>query len=142
MGKKISRRTFILSALASGLLSSLGGWWIIKVPNNVDMIEGLVRKKLNYLQIEEAGLNAFAKDIAKEGYRASRKLIIISQLFIHTNLLDSMSRMNDLGDRFAKRFLLSSDFFWYGSDVTRVVKYLGFYDPYVKPCRNPFAKFN
>ncbi len=142
MGEKIGRRTFILTALASGLFSSLGGWWIIKSTNNVDMIVGLVRKKLNYLQIDEAGLNAFAKDFVREGYRASMKLTIISHFFIHTNLLDSMSRMNDLGDRIAKRFLLSSDFFWFGSDVTRVVKYLGFYDPYVKPCRNPFAKFN
>jgi hypothetical protein len=142
MGRKISRRTFILSVLASGLLSSLGGWWILKPTSNVDMIVGLVRKKLNYLQIDEAGLNAFAKDFAKEGSRASKKLTIISHLYIHTNLLDSMSRMNDLGDRFAKNFLLSSDFFWNGSDVTRVVKYLGFYDPYVSPCRNPFAKFN
>lgn len=36
-------------------------------------------------------------------------------------------------------FLLSTDFFINKMDVTKPVKYIGIYDPYHKPCSNPFS---
>jgi hypothetical protein len=38
------------------------------------------------------------------------------------------------------KFLISTDFFWRGADVTRPVRYLAFHDPYRAPCVNPFAR--
>jgi hypothetical protein len=40
------------------------------------------------------------------------------------------------------RFLLSTDFFRFGADETRTVRYIGFYDPYVTPCSNLLAQFD
>ena len=43
-------------------------------------------------------------------------------------------------ERVVSAFLLSSDFFVNGADTSRIVRYLGFYDP-LKACSNPFARF-
>ena len=40
------------------------------------------------------------------------------------------------------RFLLSTDFFWNGADQARRVRYVAFYQPQVRPCSNPFARFD
>jgi hypothetical protein len=36
-------------------------------------------------------------------------------------------------------YLLSSDFFQNKMDETRIVKYVGLYDPYTRPCSHPFS---
>jgi len=42
-------------------------------------------------------------------------------------------------ERIATLYLLSSDFFQHGADLTRTIGYLGLYDPYLA-CSNPFAR--
>jgi hypothetical protein len=39
------------------------------------------------------------------------------------------------------RYLLSTDFFRHGADESRVVRYVGLYDPDNAPCNNPLARF-
>ncbi|WP_152267915.1 hypothetical protein [Agriterribacter humi] len=41
--------------------------------------------------------------------------------------------------RIVGNFLLSTDFFINKMDATTPVKYIGIYDPYQKPCSNPFS---
>lgn len=148
MTKRINRRSFILSALVSGILLYTGGWWIFKARKGdiSDIIVAIVRKKLNYLQLDEAGLNKFAEDYGQRiDTRLNQRLswmAMFSPLYVHTNLLDSTNAVDVFGEEVAKFFLLSSDFFWNGSDVTREVKYLKYYDPYTRPCANPFAKLD
>jgi hypothetical protein len=38
-------------------------------------------------------------------------------------------------------FMLSTDFFFNGSDETKPIKYLGYNDPYLRPCYDPFIPF-
>jgi len=145
MTTKMNRRRFILSALVSGILLYAGGWWNFKVRKGdiSDIVVTLVRKKLDYLQIDEAGLEQFAIDFA--GTRAPMFALrlswmgMFSPLYAHTNVLDSTNAVDVFGEEVAKLFLLSSDFFWNGSDITREVKYIKFYNPYTRPCANPFA---
>jgi len=40
------------------------------------------------------------------------------------------------------QFLLSTDFFRFNADESRVVGYVGFYDPTVTPSNNPLARFD
>lgn len=40
-----------------------------------------------------------------------------------------------------RQFLLGSDFFW-NSPRKKEIKYIGLYDPYTRPCRNPFANLH
>lgn len=45
----------------------------------------------------------------------------------------------ELCDAIEKSFLLSSDFFYYEAKTNRTVNYVGYYDPWERPCSNPFA---
>jgi hypothetical protein len=40
------------------------------------------------------------------------------------------------------QFLLSTDFFRFDADETRVVAYVGFYEPTITPSNNPLARFD
>jgi hypothetical protein len=40
------------------------------------------------------------------------------------------------------QFLLSTDFFRFNADESRVIEYVGFYEPSVTPCNNPLARLN
>jgi hypothetical protein len=45
-------------------------------------------------------------------------------------------------DRVQAQFLLSTDFFRFDADESRVVAYVGFYDPILTPSNNPLARFD
>jgi hypothetical protein len=45
-------------------------------------------------------------------------------------------------DRARAQLLLSTDFFRFDADESRVIQYAGFYDPSLAPCTNPFARFD
>ena len=45
-------------------------------------------------------------------------------------------------DRVQAQFLLSTDFFRFDADESRVVNYVGFYDPIFTPSNNPLARFD
>jgi hypothetical protein len=44
-----------------------------------------------------------------------------------------------LGSMITQEYLLSTDFFRNKMDESRIVKYIGFYNPYQMPCTNPFS---
>ena len=52
----------------------------------------------------------------------------------------SLSRHSPLPREVFTDYLLSTDFFRYGADESRRVRYVGFYDPYATPCNNPLAR--
>jgi hypothetical protein len=56
----------------------------------------------------------------------------------HVGALRARDRWSD---RIKAQFLLSTDFFRFDADETRVISYVGFYDPAVTPCNNPLARF-
>jgi hypothetical protein len=45
-------------------------------------------------------------------------------------------------DAMQAQFLLSTDFFRFDADESRLVSYAGFYDATVTPCNNPLARFD
>lgn len=45
-------------------------------------------------------------------------------------------------DHVRAQFLLSTDFFRFDADESRVIAYVGFYDASVTACGNPFARFD
>ena len=52
---------------------------------------------------------------------------------------DTRSRFARFEDTLVSTYLLSTDFFWNGSDESRTVNYVAYYDPN-RPCHNPFAR--
>jgi hypothetical protein len=139
----LSRRTFIASALASiaGLFA-----WRFTTGSVEDVIIAMLRKRLDYLKLDEDGLKAFARDAVKHDIvtPSKRHLLAVSgPLYLQfaapgDGYVGRAVRHGE--ERIISAYLLSTDFFTGGADTSRVVRYLGYYDPLNHPCGNPFAR--
>lgn len=98
-----------------------------------DSAEHLIRKELKFLKVDDEGIRAFVKD-----YGAARdryyKLVLKSY-----SMLGIDSSQSGKVHQLVSTYLLSTDFFLNRMDESLVVKYVGLYDPYLRPCTHPFA---
>jgi hypothetical protein len=149
----IKRRRFLLGGLGIAALAALSVWGAgIAVESEIAMA---VRQRLAFLRIDEAGLHSFAKDyiqfakdhvrstLAKHSSWYSWKFHIYSMFRGQVDRLglshDTRSRRQRLEEYWATMFLLSSDFFVSGANESRVVRYVGLYDP-MRACGSPFSR--
>ena len=80
-----------------------------------------IKRHFSDLTIDEAGLRRFVRDYEKHVGRIKWYSVTSNRVLF-------------------SKFLLSSDYYRNGADPKRPVKYVMFYDPYVSPCWNPFAR--
>jgi hypothetical protein len=139
----MKRRTFLLSGAA--LTSALAAWQYFGT-NVVDVIQMMVRKRLDYLVLDPAGLERFARDMAALHVNSKARLQTLSLIepaYVHFPLSSGHNRFAYLlrhgEDRIVSTYLISSDFFLNGMNESRVVNYLGLPDP-LRACGNPFAR--
>jgi hypothetical protein len=83
--------------------------------------EERIKRHFGDLTIDEAGLRRFVRDYEKHVGRIKWYSVTSNRVLF-------------------SKFLLSSDYYRNGADPKRPVKYVMFYDPYVSPCWNPFAR--
>lgn len=125
--------TTAVAALPIGLLAS----------SEAGAISAVVRKRLDYLQLDANGVDAFAQELAQRRLITSSKLrLAAASGLIYVDFSDSNRFAQGLRrgeDHIVSYYLLSSDFFTHGADESRLVSYTGFYDPLASVCRNPFA---
>jgi hypothetical protein len=144
----MKRRTFLLGGLGVIVVAGLGVIGIGPAAAR-SQVASLVRKRLSFLKLDEAGLQQFAHDhvaamLAKRPTwnRWKYHLLVIftkqfSQYGGYSN--DIRTRMQRLADNLSTLYLLSSDFFVNGADESRTIEYTGLYDSLV-PCSSPFAR--
>lgn len=138
-----SRRQVIAGVL--GGLAVVSGWRYWR-SSEEEAILLVLRKRLDYLQLDPQGMRAFAADLASRHLLSRVRLKLIgtfAPLYTRFGLnghdaLQAAIRHGE--ERVVSNFLLSSDFFVNGADTKRAVLYLGFYDS-LKGCSNPFARF-
>lgn len=142
----ISRRQFLVATVA-GLGALATGRYVFG--SEEDAIIAVLRKRLDYLILDENGLHAYAADLVDKKIISSRRLRIVDAAGpIYANLeMPPFSKaltyeLRHGEERVISVYLLSSDFFLNGSDETRVVQYLGYYDPVSQSrrCANPFSR--
>ena len=112
-------------------------------------IVSIVRRRLPFLQLDQEGLHRFAKDQVTAVFH--KRIPTWNRLRYHFlsamapsfqryyRAAETRSRAAKVEDTLVSTYLLSSDFFINGSDETRLVRYLAYYDPFI-PCGNPFAR--
>jgi hypothetical protein len=144
----ISRRRLIMGGLGAVGVAGLGAWGLGRLGFQVE-IASILRRRLGFLKLDEGGIRAFAKDQTRAMF--NKKIPTWNRLRYHLTASGASSfkrfyRSTDTRSRFARfedtlvsTYLLSSDFFWNGSDESRKVNYVAFYDP-LRPCNNPFAR--
>lgn len=143
----ITRRRLLIGGL---ITVGVGGLGILAFGRSTaeEHIVHVVRGRLSFLKLDQAGLHEFAKDqvgaiVAK---RPTWNRLKYHFLNVFTKSFSKYDRSSDrrtrnerIADGFASTYLLSSDFFLNGADVSRTVEYIRFYDPMI-PCGNPFAR--
>lgn len=141
------RRRRFLIGLGVAALAGLGAIGLGRVGAEAQ-IASYVRRRLGFLRLDEAGLQAFARDqmaalLAKRPSLTRLKYHFLSVYSPAYSRLDrssdTRSRLARVEDAFVSTYLLSSDFFTNGADPARPVHYVRFYDP-LRPCGNPFAR--
>ena len=140
-----SRRQF-LATVAAGL-TGLVTWRYLRSTEEGAIVD-IVQKRLYYLKLEPNGVSAFAKDLVKRKIISNRKLRLIdmagpvyTQLSSHLGHNSLAQNFKHGEERIVSMYLLSTDFFQNGHDESKVVRYIEFYEPFVKirPCNTPFA---
>jgi len=143
----ISRRRLLLGGLTAVTVMGLGVA-LFGRPTAEAHIVSAVRRRLSFLKLDEAGLHQFATDqvsavLAKRPTWNRLKyhfLAAFTKSFSkYDRSTDRRTRSERATDGFASTYLLSSDFFRNGADVSREVRYVQLYDPMI-PCGNPFAR--
>lgn len=141
-----NRRQFLAAGIAG--FSGLVTWRFIR-SSDEDAIIAVLKKRLDYLLLDDNGLHAFARDLIAQKIISSGKLRMLdvagpvyTQLSVtsHRNALTHAVRHSE--ERIVTLYLLSSDFFLTGADETKLVRYYGYYDPirHPRPCGNPFSR--
>jgi hypothetical protein len=108
----------------------------------------ILKQDLKALNIQEKHFKRFIADAQNSSYVSKvmfdkKKKVFISIFHILPKVgLPGESKYSELRQRIVSDFLLSTDFFVNGMDPTKDVKYVGLFDPYLRPCQNPFSPQN
>ncbi len=138
---RLSRRGLLLAS-GVGISGVVALRFAASTPSQ--LIAEVLRNRLSYLKLEPTGVEAFARDLMESNLVAGDKLRILSATgllqfpFEAVGFRPSALRLRE--ERIITYYLLSTDFFLTGADQSRVVNYLGFYDPYKAACFNPFPR--
>jgi hypothetical protein len=144
----ISRRRLIVGGLGAVGVAALGAWGLGRMGFQLE-IASILRRRLGFLKLDEGGVRAFAKDQTKATF--DKKIPTWNRMRYHLlasgassfkrfyRSAETRSRIGRFEDTLVSTYLLSSDFFWNGSDESRKVSYVAYYDP-IRACQNPFAR--
>jgi hypothetical protein len=138
-----TRRGFLLSTLAL-----IGGsvLWRVSLGSEEQAIVRVLRKRLDYLQLDDEDLHTFARDLLAQHVVSTDKLKAVGGLtflYQHFSIFGSQASSRILRhgeERIVSFYLLSSTFFLNGADESKPVRYISFYNPLDRPCGNPFAR--
>lgn len=142
----LGRRQLIAAAIAG--IAGVSTWRFLGSSDENAVIE-VLRKRLDYLVMDEQGTYAYARDLVARQIVASGKLRLLDALGPLYRRFSAGPNRNVLTrelqhgeERIVSFYLLSSDFFANGADETKLVRYLGYYEPLHRPhpCSSPFAR--
>ena len=138
MTNRINRRKFIIYATTVPMYLFLGASWLRSGRKSLDLfIVDILKKRLDYLIVDDATLFRFAQVVVDNGFNPNRLWKLRGYLYSEYRLFDWA--LEEYAEVIAAQFLMSSDFFWNGADLSREVKFRAFYDPLRQPCLNPFS---
>lgn len=149
---RLSRRNFLIASVGGATTVALatGGLFVIK-PGINGIITDILHRHLPELELSPDFIDTFTTDF----YRAEITAKNRESLFEMMNLVWRVRSLGHLlpekyinqqvkkfEERVITRFLMSTDYFWQESEgITDIqtVKYLGYYEPYQRPCNNVLA---
>lgn len=140
--REMKRRTFfkLLALAVGGLLLSFLGLDFRRV------VRMILQKDTQQMSFTDAGvIDKFLTEAEAElfwnQFSTAKKIFICIQHYFHVVGIPVPYHAKYLQYRstITGHFLLSTDLFLSGSNVTRTLKYQGFFNPYKGACANPFS---
>ena len=140
----MTRRNFILLSIL-GLIAIF--FALIGIPTFNNTIEKILKKDLNFLKIQDGAISKFVKEADESGHwntlyfdRNKKIIVVLYTIFLNPIIkLPSQYKYTQLREKIVGEFLLSTDFFMNKMDESREIQYFSIYDPYKRPCSNPFS---
>jgi len=142
--KKVSRRGFLISSAALSAGAALAAFVSWKNSKETDILVAILKNRLGTLNVEAGAFEEFSIEAIQQRRSDKNELKLfgtfsaIYSLVAPYSILPMDHPLRRLENSTVSNFLLSTDFFQNKADTTRKVKYLGFYDPYERPCTNFF----
>ncbi len=142
MSNKFSRRKFIITAIV--IIAGIFVVFFAALPFEYVVLR-ILKKDLKRLNISDQMFELFVTEAKKNGYFSSfnfqKKWLIriYDSLAVNGSSLPYSGRYREYRSQLVGDFLLSTDFFLNDMDEDREIEYIGFYDPYLRPCSNPFS---
>ncbi|HEU5145766.1 MAG TPA: hypothetical protein VFT90_03590 [Chryseosolibacter sp.] len=128
----MKRRKFLIAVGAGALVTAVAAGKFLTTSFE-DSAEAIIKRELGFLNLDAAGVKAFVADFAKAKDRLY-KLTVKGYSFLRIDANQS-GKVHEL----VSSYLLSTDFFANKMDESRIIKYVGLYDPYIRPCSHPFT---
>jgi hypothetical protein len=129
----MKRRNFLTIAGIGSVVAAITSFKFTSTSFD-DAVVNIIRQELPYLNLDEEGIRKFADEYAKDANN-TYKLTLRGYSILGINSSKSGKIRNMIST-----YLLSTDFFINKMDEKQLVKYLGFYNPYKRPCANPFTR--
>lgn len=98
------------------------------------------------MRVDHGTFHDFARDYVSHRKNYERQFAALSAVSLPLQFISPYRWLAQghafrrLEDSVVSDYLLSTDFFANGADEQRAVSYVSFYDPYVRPCSNPFNR--
>jgi hypothetical protein len=129
----MKRRKFLVITGLAGVVAAVTSFRFITTSFE-SAAASLIREELGFLNLDPSGVDRFVKDYAANKDTKYR-LAMRGYSFVGIKSTHS-GKVNQL----LNAYLLSTDFFMNNMDELRVVRYVGLYDPYTRPCSHPFSQ--
>jgi len=100
-----------------------------------EAVSGIIYNEYHYLKLDQEGVDLYVKEYLnnnKDGLSYQMKVMAF-------DLFNVEPENSTIVAHIVQNYLLSTDFFLNKMDETKVVHYIGAYDPYHTPCANPFT---
>lgn len=130
------RRNFLKLAGAgtAAVVVLPAGWY--KAISLHEAAASIITRELNYLKLEPRGVVQFVDEYLKDPMSQFSATKVKPYYVLHAG--GSQWKVADM----TQKYLLSSDYFINKMDDSKTVQYLGFYNPYRRPCANPFSSLH
>ena len=130
------RRTFLKLAGAGTAAVAVLPVGLYKATSLQEAAAGIITRQFSYLKLEPKGVARFVDDYFKDPMSQFPATKVKLYYFLQTGV--DQAKVADM----TSKYLLSSDFFINKMDDNKTVQYLSFYNPYLRPCANPFSSLH
>lgn len=130
----MQRRKFLqLTGLGAAVLAIPGiGASVVSAE---EALIGIIKNEFSYLKLDQKGLEQFAEDYFK--LYANDSILKLRAKSYYLLRIDK--NRSNIVNRIVHDYIKASDFFFNKMDESKPVRYVGLYNPWKRPCANPFT---